>query len=171
MKGGRGEPRPPPPPSRSSCGQSIAATVVERSGAPHALRSGGEARRSRVALQQRDELTTLARERLSLGRGQRLSAFHRKRHTRVSLHATDQHLEVEMRRRGQSGHPHESDGLTDIHARTPASHLRKRSKVPVASDETVRMAHFDRVPVSTLAAGEDHDAVADGAYGCALRGG
>src|SRR5512147_2881114 len=113
MKGGRGEPRPPPTPSRSSWGQSIAASLVKRSGASSSLRSGREPGWRDATLQERDELPALARKGVSLGRRQWIAAFHREGNTRVSLNAANEHLEMEMRRRGKPGHADESDGLTD----------------------------------------------------------
>src|SRR6476659_2364189 len=131
MKGGRGGPRPPPTPSRSSCGQSIAASLVKRSGASSSLRSGREPSRRDPTLQERDELSALAGKGVSLGRGQRLATFHRKCDTRVSLNAAHEHLEMEMRRRSKASHADESDGLTNLDSRATPRRSGKAAKVTV----------------------------------------
>src|SRR5262245_40133523 len=78
------------------------------------LRARGEAGRCGLALEECEQLTALTCECRPFRSRQRLTAFHRERDARVALNSTHEDLEVEVRRRRESRHADESDGLTDF---------------------------------------------------------
>ena len=90
-----------------------------------------------------------------------IATLHLKCNLGITLHTIHEDLEVQVGAGGKTALSNGANGAANGHVRAAMNALCKVAQVPIATDISVAMAHIDHVAVSTLAAGEDNDAVAN----------